>query len=186
MCFSFFIQVHNTKCHSLRLVNLSSNIKQILNCQTTLHFQRNTLKRRKYVLFVSHGNQSTCVWRLKQEAFDKEGLKCSVKFAAFVIVWGLHDWTRPGRLCIVSMPSFENFCDDDFIFQVDLVFFHTSKSTTKGIQEKDINVLSWLSNLPDLSHIENLWELWKTTSRNCTKRQKDLISSLKNIWAYFI
>ena len=126
---------------------------------------------------VSHGHQGIRVWRLKQEAYIKECLKRSVKFASSVLVWGCMTAEGPGRLCIVSttvnsdvyqeifenfmIPSAEDLCDDDFLFQQDLASCHTSKSTTKWLKEKDITVLPWLANSPDLNPIENLWGIMK-------------------------
>jgi len=50
---------------------------------------------------VLYGNQGIRVWRMKQEAFDKEWLKHSVKFAASVIlVWGCMSADGPRKLCI--------------------------------------------------------------------------------------
>ena len=120
---------------------------------------------------LSHGNQGICVWRLKQEAYIKECLKCLVKFVTSVMVWDCTTAEGPGRLCIVftivnseiyqdilehfMIPLAEDLCDD-FLFQQDLASSDTSKSTTKWLKEKDITVLPWPVNSPDLNLIENL------------------------------
>ena len=71
-------------------------------------------------------------------------------------------------------PSFENLCDENFIFQQDSVSFRYSKYTSKLLQEKEINVLPSLSNLPDLNSIENVWGIMKNNFRNLKPRDKIL------------
>ena len=55
------------------------------------------------------------------------------------------------------IPSAQDLCDDDFLFQQELASSHTSKSTTKWLKEKDITLFPWPANSPDLNPTENLW-----------------------------
>ena len=54
---------------------------------------------------VSYGNQGFRVWRMKQEAFDKECLELSVKFTASVMVWGCMTAKGPGNCDHTSMTA---------------------------------------------------------------------------------
>ena len=54
------------------------------------------------------------------------------------------------------IPSVEDLCDDDFLFQQDLTSSHSSKSATEWLKEKDITLLPCLANSFDQNPIENL------------------------------
>ena len=91
------------------------------------------------MLYVSYDNQGISAWRIKQEAFDKECLKRSVKFPASVMVWSCMRAKGPGKLCIVykkvnsqihqeiseynMIPSSGDLFEDDFIFVDENYFF---------------------------------------------------------------
>ena len=116
-------------------------------------------------------------WSRKLKAFDKKCLKREIKFPTSVMVRWYKVAQGPNRLRTVStkvnsevyQQTLEHFlissseililCDDDFVFQKDSVSFHTYKSTTKWLQEMEINVLPRPSNSLNLNPIENLWEI---------------------------
>ena len=55
------------------------------------------------------------------------------------------------------LPVLErDFADGDCIFQQDLVQWHTSKKMRTLFEEKDITILNWPGNPPDLNPVENL------------------------------
>ena len=100
-----------------------------------------------------------------------------------------------GRLCIVfttvnsennqeiherfRIPSAEDLCDDDFLFQQDLAYFHTFKSTSRWLKEKDITILPWPVNSAYLNPIENLWGIVIKRLQEVELRyKKKLISSI--------
>jgi len=47
-----------------------------------------------------------------------------------------------------------------------LFFSDKSKSTKKWLTERNIEILPWPANSPDLYHIENLWNDIKKAIRN--------------------
>ena len=139
---------------------------------------------------VPYLNQSIRVKWLKQKTFDKECLKGTVNFTTSVIVEGCMTTKGLSRLCIVCtnvseerqeilehclIHYSEDLWNGDFLFQQDSASFYTSKSTTKWLQENETNVLPW-----------SLGGIMKRKFREISSRHKrDLISSLKNIWANF-
>lgn len=149
---------------------------------------------------VSYGNQGIRVWRMKQEAFDKECLKRSVKFAACVMVWGCMSAEGPGKLCIVyekvnsqiyqeileyyMIPSSEDLFEDDFIFQQDVAPPHISVSTKNWFRQRNIQVLPWPPNSPDINPLENLWRIMKKKlQENPPASKTELVARIKSVWA---
>ena len=78
------------------------------------------------------------------------------------------------------LPVLErDFADGDCIFQQDLAPCHTSKKMRTFFEEKDITILDWPGNLPDLNPIENLWAIIKRRIKktDCSTEPK-LISAI--------
>ena len=75
------------------------------------------------------------------------------------------------------------FSRDTGIFQHDLAPCHTSKKVQTFFRKKQITVLDWPGDSPDLSPIENLWSIIKTKLRakDCTPKQK-LICAIIEAW----
>ncbi len=69
------------------------------------------------------------------------------------------------------------------IYQHDSAPCHTAKSVTKWFEIKNIEVLSWPGNSPDLNPIENLWMLVKKkiSARNCSSLD-DLRNAIRSVW----
>lgn len=111
--------------------------------------------------------QSICVWA----AIFKDGRKAicftqeNIKSVNYQKILEEH-----------MLPIFEKESD---IYQQDNAPAHTSKSTKKFFEDKDITVLLWPANSPDLNIIENIWGI---IVQNIYKEIKSFstINELKN------
>lgn len=82
------------------------------------------------------------------------------------------------------VPELEKrFPDGSGIYQQDLAPCHTSKIVKNFMTEKNIQVLDWPGNSPDVSPIENLWAICKSRLRtmDCTSKEM-LIQALIQVW----
>uniref|UniRef100_A0AAY5KIQ9 Tc1-like transposase DDE domain-containing protein n=1 Tax=Esox lucius TaxID=8010 RepID=A0AAY5KIQ9_ESOLU len=70
-----------------------------------------------------------------------------------------------------------------FTFQHDNDPKHTSKSTKALLHQKNINVLEWPSQSPDLNPIEHLWGDLKRAVHRCPCNLMDLERFCKEEWA---
>lgn len=77
----------------------------------------------------------------------------------------------------------EWYPNGDFWFMHDSAPCHKAKKVTKFLEEKNIRVLKWPGNSPDLNPIENLWELLKRNiSRDLITNKRQLIEQLIEVW----
>ncbi|KAI4892458.1 hypothetical protein NFI96_000743 [Prochilodus magdalenae] len=132
---------------------------------------------------ISFGDQGPRVWRRGGETYNHECVKRSVKFPQSVMVWGCMSARGVGELCFLKktvnaavyqdvletflIPTVEEqFGEEDFIFQQDLAPAHAAKSTKDWFTKKQLEVLAWPANSPDLNVIENLWAIVKRKIRD--------------------
>lgn len=72
---------------------------------------------------------------------------------------------------------------EDFIFMHDSAPCHKAKSVTTFLEQKNIPVLQWPGNSPDMNPIENLWEVTKREmSKETITNREELISKLTTVW----
>lgn len=86
----------------------------------------------------------------------------------------------------VMLPQMEHWFDkgENPIFQQDSAPCHTAKSIKQFLTEKNIPILKWPGNSPDLNPIENVWEVLKReVAKTHITNKADLISKLKEVWA---
>ncbi|KAI4881788.1 hypothetical protein NFI96_011483 [Prochilodus magdalenae] len=132
---------------------------------------------------ISFGDQGPRVWRRGGETYNHKCVKRSVKFPQSVMVWGCMSARGVGKLCFLKktvnaavyqdvletflIPTVEEqFGEEDFIFQQDLAPAHAAKSTKDWFTKKQLEVLAWPANSPDLNVIENLWAIVKRKIRD--------------------
>ena len=92
--------------------------------------------------------------------------------------WGCFPVKGPGRLITIEgvmnsdkykatlqshlLPVLErDFDNGDCIFQQDLASCHTPKKMRTFFEEKDVTILNWPGNSPNLNPIGNLWAIIK-------------------------
>lgn len=149
---------------------------------------------------VSVGDARRRVIRNKTEAYHKDCLKRTVKFPASIMVWGCISAKGVGQLHFIDgmvnaekyinileeslLPSIPKLADcGEYTFQQDGASSHTAKRTKSWLQCKEIGVLDWPSNSPDLSPIENIWGIMKRNLKNEPQRTlSDLKTKLQEMW----
>jgi len=82
------------------------------------------------------------------------------------------------------LPLYEE--DNTYIYQQDNAPCHTSYKTIKFFGDNQIEVMFWPPNSPDLSPIENVWNLIKNETRKKYYKNKDeMILEIENIMNNF-
>lgn len=77
----------------------------------------------------------------------------------------------------------KRFPDKSGIFQQDLAPCHTSKLVQSFFSSKNITVLQWPGNSPDLNPIENLWAIVRARLRTKDRSTKaSLMASISEVW----
>jgi hypothetical protein len=138
---------------------------------------------------VCYGDHRNTVIRNKKEAFHPHCLKRTVKFPDSIMVWGCMSSLGVGSLHFIEgtvnaakyqsilqeslLPSVGALHPDgNFIFQEDGAPAHKAKTTQTWLRNHHINKLSWPSNSPDMSPIENIWGEMKKYIRRKKPRTK--------------
>lgn len=149
---------------------------------------------------VCVGDNRKRVIRTKKEAFHKDCLKRTVKFASGVMIWGCMSAKGVGEMQFINgtvnaakyqeilennlLRSIQKLCPTEaFIFQQDGASCHTAKTTRNWFENHNIEVMDWPSSSPDLNVIETLWHKMKQKLRNNPQRtQEGLKSKIREVY----
>lgn len=117
------------------------------------------------------------------------------------MVWGCIDGKGPGPLYVVEgtmrrdqykrvlndvlLPyvSASGYNENSWTFQQDNAPCHTAKTIKNFMSSRNIPVLAWPGNSPDLSPIENVWYLLKSLVYKRSNPSKEiLIKNIQEVW----
>lgn len=139
------------------------------------------------------------IWRRKMEGLKEENISKTTKFnGGSVMFWGCFSSSGVGKLVVINgimdkfaylkilkenlLPSVRMLNFNSFIFQQDNDPKHTSGLIKNYFNVKNINLLDWPSQSPDLNPIEHLWAYVKRLLGNKSYKKDELIQKVFEIW----
>ncbi len=151
--------------------------------------------------FVILDDKSQFVRRRKGEELHEDCVVSTVKHPTFVMMWGCISSKGVGALYPVVgtmrqdqyrkvlesrlIPQIERWFGnaEEFTFMHDGAPCHTAKSVKTYLQGKNIPVLAWPGNSPDMNPIENIWAILKRRmAKERVTNRVDLIKRIINVW----
>jgi len=143
------------------------------------------------------------VRRRPNEKYLPECTQKIVKHPQSVMIWACLDGQGPGPIYFVEgtmrqdqykmiletvlLPHIasRNYIDGSFLFMQDSAPCHTAKSVITFLNSKNIPLLDWPGNSPDLNPIENVWSTLKSIvysldNTNVAKLKENIFNTWHN------
>ena len=146
-------------------------------------------------------NKSQYVRRRPGEKFNPDCVVSTVKHPTKVMIWSVISGKGTGRLYVVRdtmkqdqykdvlqnrlLPQIRDWFPngEPYIFMQDGAPCHTARSVKAFLQAKDIPLLPWPGNSPDMNPIENAWELVKReVAKDMITTKTELIAKIIHVW----
>jgi transposase len=168
-----------------------------------------SLYRWKQVIFCDEkifrfdSNKLRCyVTRFDHEKYSRSCIRTTVKSGIEVHVWGIISWNGPGPIKVVNgtlnaVRYQAEILDDidligarlantgqSFVFMHDMAPAHRAATTQRFLNGKNVRVLPWCGNSPDLNPIENLWAIVQRRVNRAQVRNRDeLLNAVRTSFA---
>ncbi len=155
-------------------------------------------------IFKLYNDSMACkIRRTSIEAFHKDCLSSTVKHGPQVHVWGIMGPFGPGPMKMVkgnlnsqkyqeeilSYPPIKDVCESMLfpysgaIFQQDKAPAHWSLSTRHYLSNRNMALLPWPGNSPDMSPIENIWAIiGQRVKKLQLTNAKQLYQAVQDVW----
>lgn len=146
-------------------------------------------------------NKAQFVRRRPREKHHSDCIVQTVKHPTKVMIWSVISGKGTGRLYVVKgtmkqdqykevlqnrlIPQIGEWFPngEPFIFMQDGAPCHTARSVKAFLEEKNIPLLAWPGNSPDMNPIENVWEFLKReVAKHVITNKTQLLEKIIEVW----